>query len=119
MSDLSALREAVDLVIERCECGDSGCPFRTPGGMTTNGGCRMAHDRVRGHQLAALGALFKAARALLSEAPPAEAMAADVWRTEAERLRGLLGQMIGEAIARPGPHLEWAKQMEREMEKSP
>lgn len=122
-SGIASLREAVALVAERCSCTDGSCPFRTAGGMHTNGGCQLAKERLRGHQLNALGKLFAAARALVGDAQPVEPTPADVWRTEAERLRHLLGEMIGAAWNQPQPwpkyHREWLERMESEMEQAP
>lgn len=119
VTDLSALREAVAIVAERCDCGDNGCPFRVTGGMRTNGGCRMTHDRTRGHVVSALGLLFRAARALVGDGPKVEPTSAEVWRAEAERLRRLLGEMVNEAEARPDVNRAWLSFIESEMEKTP
>jgi hypothetical protein len=121
--DLSALREAVALVAERCDCGSSGCPFRTSGGMRPNDSCRMTHVRTRGHVVAALGGLFHAARAAIGKEDSAPPTDAKVWRAEAERLRRLLQEMVIEAEQRPEPlpkgHREWVQLMAREMERTP
>ena len=119
----AAIREAVELVAERCNCGDGSCPFRKPGGQHTNDSCQLTKGRLLGHQLSALGKLFAAARALVGDAQPVEPTSADAWRAEAERLRHLLGEMVGVAWNQPQPwpkhHREWLERMEREMEQSP
>ena len=68
-----ALRDAVILVADRCDCGSSGCRFRSTNGQRPVGGCRMDDGQEkltpeRQQQLDALSRLFHAACALLEDA---------------------------------------------------
>jgi len=69
---IAQLRDAVISVGQYAGCGDSGCRFVRPKGMSTNGGCRClgrGGDAKPG-LASSLARLYKAALAVTGEESP-------------------------------------------------